>query len=84
MKRLAILAQLVEHILGKDEVVGSNPIDSSNPAGGSCLRDFLAFCFYLLFCLDLLVFILGANVKMGGVCFSIKSIAKLFLFYFSG
>ena len=25
----AILAQLVEHILGKDEVVGSNPIDSS-------------------------------------------------------
>ena len=26
----AILAQLVEHILGKDEVVGSNPIDSSN------------------------------------------------------
>ncbi len=38
----AILAQLVEHILGKDEVVGSNPIDSSiYPANVSMrLQDF--------------------------------------------
>ncbi len=28
-KQIADMAQLVEHILGKDEVIGSNPIISS-------------------------------------------------------
>ena len=28
----AVLAQLVEHILGKDEVAGSNPVNSLKPA----------------------------------------------------
>lgn len=29
----AVMAQLAEHVLGKDEVTGSNPVNSSNIKG---------------------------------------------------
>ena len=41
--KYATMAQQVEHILGKDEVVGSNPISSSRKA--SFWACFFAFIF---------------------------------------
>lgn len=43
MKKLAVVAQLVEHVLGKDEVIGSIPINGSvltlgNPTLSVCFQ----------------------------------------------
>ncbi len=50
----AAMAQQVEHILGKDEVTGSNPVSSSNGKSLeiACLCDFKAFVINVLFVLN--------------------------------
>ena len=45
------MAQLVEHILGKDEVISSNLISSSRKGDGSVAFSFFVFSFaFLRFC----------------------------------
>ncbi len=50
--RYAAMAQMVEHILGKDEVTGSNPVSSSSPHSGR-MRIFLLGSQYLKYDNDL-------------------------------
>ena len=51
------MAQLVEHILGKDEVISSNLISSSNPT------DLVGFLVCIGICLDKLAYLCYTNLN---------------------